>query len=150
MSYRVRFLYYLLSFTWGLPSTLAGLLFAFVLLCCGKRPTMYGPCICFTCGKNFGGLCTGIVMIVCRTADDRLKNHELGHSLQNLRFGFLMPFLVSAPSSLRYHTRRIIRKLFPKKCMKPYDSVWFEGQATRLGTAFMAQKYKTELFPKEV
>jgi hypothetical protein len=41
--------------------------------------------------------------------------------------------VISLPSFLRYWYRRIIVKINKNKKLPPYDSIWFEGQATRLG-----------------
>ncbi len=128
--------YYLLSLTWGLPVTLAGALTAAVLLLTGRRPERWGYAWHFTVGRDWGGASIGPVFLTEANATDRLKNHEFGHSIQNCYFGPLMPLLVSIPSSLRYRLR-LLQERRGRRDLPPYDSVWFEGQATRLGTAFM-------------
>ena len=49
-----------------------------------------------------------------------------------------MPFLVSIPSAMRYWYREyLVRK--KKKLhseLPPYDSIWFEGWATKLGDKY--------------
>ena len=57
--------------------------------------------------------------------------HEFGHSLQNLIFGPLFPFIVAIPSVIRcqYQNYRS-KKGLPNK---EYDSIWFEFQASSLG-----------------
>ncbi|MBQ6823172.1 MAG: hypothetical protein IJP27_00825 [Clostridia bacterium] len=121
--------YYLLSFTWGLPITLAGCLIASILFLFGKRPKKWGYSYYFEVGKNWGGASVGIFFITGKYASERLKNHEFGHSIQNCYFGFLMPLIVNLPSTLRFWYRTLFKITHP-----PYDSIWFEGQATRLGT----------------
>jgi hypothetical protein len=37
-----KFLFYLLSFTWGLPMTLVGCVVSFILLSLGYKPKKYG------------------------------------------------------------------------------------------------------------
>ena len=130
-------LFYLLSLTWGLPLTLCGALAALVMLLTGHRPKRWGPCVYFELGESWGGCEWGLFFLKCRRADLRLGNHELGHGLQNCLLGPLMPFVVSIPSALRYWTRRL-RKTPPKT---GYDDIWFEGQATRWGTAYMETYY---------
>ena len=44
-----------------------------------------------------------------------------------------MPFLVNIPSSSRYWYRKAVHAIAPKKHLPPYDSIWFEAEATRLG-----------------
>jgi hypothetical protein len=51
-------------------------------------------------------------------------------------FGPLFIPLVAIPSATRYWYRRRLRKAYGEPILKKlpsYDSVWFEGQATRLG-----------------
>ena len=134
--------FYLRSFTWGLPVNLGGAVIAAGLLATGHKPEKFGKCINFTVGKNWGGGSMGIFMITCRNAPRRLKEHEHGHSIQNCFYGPLMP-LVNLQSTGRYLYRAGMQKLLPKKKLPPYDSVWFEGEATELGHAFMANR-KTE------
>lgn len=128
-----RKLFYILNLTWGLPMTLIGAIAALALIGCGKLPTNHGGCLCFTVGKNWGGVSLGLVMIVSEQATESTKNHEHGHALQNAVYGVFMPFIVSIPSAVRYWYRRGK----DPKTLPPYDAVWFEAQATWWG-----EKYK--------
>lgn len=125
-------LYYLLSFTWGLPMTLIGLIVAVFLLLIGLNPKRLGWCYYFEFGHYWGGLNLGIIFLCSKDSNSKDKKHEFGHSIQNCYFGFLMPFIISVPSAIRYWYRR-----WKKRCgvenLPHYDSIWFEGQATRLG-----------------
>lgn len=125
-------LFYTLSLTWGPIMTFIGGIACLILIVCNKRPTIYGGCLCFTIGKNWGGVSFGLVMIVCHDSTDATKNHELGHALQNAVYGVLMPFIVSIPSAIRYWYRRF------QDCstLPPYDSIWFERQATEWGNIY--------------
>lgn len=129
--------FYILSFTWGLPVTLAGCFFALIMLITGHKPHRYGYCVYFEVGKDWGGMSSGIFFITGRENSEYVKSHEHGHSIQNCYFGFLMPFIVCLPSSLRFWFRTIVGKLAPRKIFKPYDSVWFENQATNVGKMFI-------------
>ena len=60
--------FYLLSFTWGLPMTLAGLAMAIGMLLTGHRMHRFGPCFYFERGKNWGGMTWGFVIVVCEGA----------------------------------------------------------------------------------
>lgn len=124
-------LLYFLSFTWGLPITLCGLFVAAFLLATGHRPYRRSGCWYFEVGKsNWGGLNLGLVIICQPNAPDYLKNHELGHSIQNGFFGFVMPIFVLC-SVIRYHYISWREKhALP---VPGYYDWWFEGQATRLG-----------------
>lgn len=131
-------LYFFLSLTWGIITTLAGFFTALVMLATGHKPRRWGYAWYFEVGKNWGGASLGPVFIKDRTNDSvHLKNHEFGHSIQNCYFGPLMPFIVGLPSSTRYRLRRFKEKVLKKSPKTPYDSVWFESQASRLGDDFM-------------
>jgi len=129
--------FYILSFTWGIIMTLVGLVVAGVLLLAGKRPTKHGWCYRFEVGEGWGGLELGIIFITDKTADEETKNHEFGHAIQNCYFGPFMPVLVCIPSAIRYWYREL--KYYAKDLTPPteYDDIWFEGQATELGTKYI-------------
>ena len=132
--------FYLRSFTWGLPVNLGGAVIAAALLATGHKPERFGNCINFSIGENWGGGSLGVFLFTCRRATQKLKEHEHGHSIQNCYYGPLMPFLVNLPSSARYWYRRAEHALLPEKKQTPYDSVWFEAEASRLGREFMQHR----------
>lgn len=132
--------FYILSFTWGLPLTLVGLLVAAVLALCGYKPYKYGYCYCIEVGENWGGCELGIVFLANKNPAKHTCDHEHGHAIQNTRFGFIMPFAVCLPSAARYWYREYIRRVKGAeayRALPDYDAIWFEGQATRLGTEFI-------------
>lgn len=133
-------LFWFLSLTWGALSTIPGLLFAAALLICGKKPERVGPLLCFRVGKNWGGCEMGAIFLRDTTSTEHVTWHEAGHSIQTLILGPLMLPLISIPSFLRYHYRNLVRKISPEKFKKmpPYDAIWFEGWATRLGKHYFA------------
>lgn len=124
-------IFYLLSWTWGLPMTLIGAVVTLVLMMCGKKPKKWGYGYYTEVGKGWGGLNLGMFILVNEKATGHTKNHEYGHAIQNCYFGFLMPFIVTIPSAIRYWYR------MGRKCTTKYDDIWFEGQATKLGNEFM-------------
>lgn len=126
--------FYLLSFTWGLPTSLAGMVVATGMVLTGHRPRKYGLCCSFELGQGWGGCSMGPFFFTQKGASPRLKNHEHGHALQNCKYGPFMPFVVSAPSTCRYWYRRAVEK---RKKLPPYDSVWFEADATKRGTEYV-------------
>jgi hypothetical protein len=128
-----RITFYLLSFTWGLPLTLVGLIVALVMICTGHKPQKWGYCYYFEVGQGWGGLELGIIFLTNKNPSVHTKNHEHGHAIQNCSWGFLMPFVVSIPSAIRYWYR-IIKKRLGYLNLTKYDSVWFESQATKWGT----------------
>ena len=137
---RNKYLFYLLSFTWGLPMTLIGCIAAVFLLIVGHRPYKYGYCCCFEVGNGWGGVNLGIVIIVSKTALEHTKAHEHGHAIQNCWFGFLMPFVVGIPSVIRYWYREWVVRSGRKKYseLPKYDAAWYEGSASKLGHKFMS------------
>ena len=132
-----KWLFYLISFTWGLPMTLIGCVVSLILLISRHKVYKFGNSWYFKVGDNWGGVNLGICFI-CGESDDthHLKCHESGHGVQNLFMGFLFPFLVAIPSAIRYWYREL---KYYRKCKEPktdYDNIWFEGQATKLGVKY--------------
>lgn len=111
-------LFYVLSFTWGLPLTSIGLIVSLGLLITGHKPHRFYHAMYFVVGKNWGGLEIGPFFIVCENSNFELKAHEMGHGLQNIILGPLTPFVVSIPSAVRYWLREMRgargRELFSK------------------------------------
>lgn len=127
--------YWWVNLTWGCIMTAIGLCAAVGLLVTGHKPHRVGPNILFYAGRAWGGVSLGPVIIVCNHAGRHTILHECGHGIQNCLWGVLMPFVIAIPSAIRYWYRRYLTE---KKGVKPwllpeYDSVWFEGQATRWG-----------------
>ena len=135
-----KFLFYFLSFTWGLPMTLIGCIAATILFVAGYRPYKYGYCYCFEVGEGWGGVNLGIFILISKTHLERTKAHEHGHALQSCWFGPFMPFVVGIPSAIRYWYREWLvcsgRKQYVE--LPQYDSVWYEGSASELGHQFMS------------
>lgn len=129
-----RWVFYALSLTWGLPLTLCGLIVALFLLVTGHRPYRRSGCWYFEVGKSrWGGLNLGLVILCQPNATYSLKNHEFGHAIQNCYLGPIMLFFVLC-SAVRYHYLDYLEKQgLP---VPEYDSWWFEGQATELGTRY--------------
>jgi hypothetical protein len=141
-----KFLFYFLSFTWGLPITLIGLIVAIFLILLGYKPNKYGLCWYFCVGKNWGGLNLGLVFITDQRNNPHTKIHEHGHGVQNCIFGPLMPILVCIPSVVRYWYREWLVRSGRKKYdeLPDYYSIWFEGSATALGHYVMKGHDKYE------
>ena len=115
-----------------------GCLAALFLLIIGKKPYRVGHTFMFYFGKGWGGLTLGAVIIVSHDCSFSTISHEYGHTVQNLIFG---PFelFIGIASAARYWYREIKRKRDPACYLPPYDSIWFEGQATRLGLKFLGR-----------
>lgn len=122
-----KVIFYFLSLTWGLPMTLLGALISLVLICAGYKPKRFHHFIYFEIGEKWGGFESGMFFFVNKNPSLHLKQHEAGHGIQNCIFGFFMPF-ISLWSVARYWYRKLKKGNLP-----PYDSIWFEGQATKLG-----------------
>lgn len=132
-----KFLFYLLSWTWGVILNLCGAIVALILIATNHKPQKYGYCYYFEVGKtNWGGLELGMFFLTQKNASERTKMHELGHGINNTWFGPFMLFIVTIPSAIRYHYRNIRRKI-GKPCKTGYDDIWFEKLATDTGTKFM-------------
>ena len=134
-----RKVYWALSCTWGILMTLAGLIAAAWLLL-KKVPiekNQYG--YAFRFGKGWGGLSLGPIALVCEDASQHTLNHEFGHSIQNCEFGPIMVFITFA-SVFRYHYRNWVHKHYPSKQLPPYDAIWFEGGATKIGNFYKGEQ----------
>lgn len=134
-----RILFYILSFTWGGLMSFIGLLVLLFTLPFGKFGVYHGR-IYKRIGKNWGGLELGCFFLCDETAPESTLAHEAGHGLQNCLWGPLMPFVICIPSATRYWYRTILQqKNYAKyKQLPPYDSIWFERQATKWGKAYVA------------
>lgn len=121
--------------------TFIGAVAALILIICGKRPEKYAGCLCFTVGEKWGGVSLGLFMICDGRRSARDRDHEFGHSVQNAVFGIFMPFIVCIPSAVRYWIFKF--RASSGKVNPPYDSVWFEGQATRTGAKYAPYFRKT-------
>jgi hypothetical protein len=115
-----------------------GFIAALFMLITGKKPYRVGHTFVFAFGKGWGGLTLGAVVIVAGDSSLSVLFHEYGHTVQNLIFG---PFelFIGIASAARYWYREIKRERDPACYLPPYDSIWFEGQATRLGLKFLGR-----------
>lgn len=134
----MRILYWIGELTWGLLMNIIGFLVALFMLIIGKKPYRLKHTFVFAFGKGWGGLTLGAVVIVAGDSSLSVLFHEYGHTVQNLIFG---PFelFIGIASAARYWYREIKRKRDPACSLPPYDSIWFEGQATRLGLKFLGR-----------
>lgn len=123
-------LYWILSFTWALPTTLLGFLIAIPLLITGHKPKKFCTMFAFPLAEDWG-LELGIFAIVDKEWSHDLLCHEYGHQLQAcFVWGPLQLFVITIPSIIRYW----YRELFPKRVHTDYDDIWFEHDATFRGT----------------
>ena len=120
-----RILFYLIQFTWGLPVTITGVFATLALLCGGYKPKLNQGYIYFVVGKNWGGVNFGCFIVLSETSAKSKYTilHEMGHGIQNLMYGFLMPFIVSIPSTIRYWYRRFIIHIGKGDALPDYYSI---------------------------
>lgn len=124
--------FYILSFTWGLPSVLIGGIVAVILMIAGNKPKKYGWEWCFELQTQSWGLELGVFFIAPKGYYENLKMHEHGHGIQNIYLGIFNPLIVSIPSATRFWYRKL-RRSIGKPCKTEYDDVWFEKSATQSG-----------------
>lgn len=127
--------FYTLSWTWGFISTFIGLCISVVLLATKHKPKKWGYSWYFEVGKGGDGFTMGPFFFVGSKASEHTKNHEFGHGIQNTQLGPMM-LLVTLMSIVRYWYREFLHYACKVKYadMKPYDSAWWEGEASKLGT----------------
>lgn len=112
-------LFFILAFTWALPTTFLGALAALVLVIAGKRPKRFGPCWYFPTKQNYG-LELGLFFIAPERGSYKLKCHEVGHQLQAcFLFGPLTPFIAFIPSAVRFW----LREQKTQKAKRIYSSI---------------------------
>lgn len=133
-----KVLFWALSLTWGFPLTLFGAISALCLLITGHKPKRFYHYVYFEVGENWGGLEAGPFFFTNKNSSLHLKQHEAGHGIQNIIFGPFMIFVVTIPSGIRYWYREYLIRSGKKtyEQLPPYDSIWFEGWATRLGEKY--------------
>lgn len=151
MKYLIGPLMWIVRLTWGALDTLIGLfIFLFFLFRYGRllRIRFVAHTIVTELPHQIyepgWGLSSGLFIFSNTNSiwnREYLLFHEWGHSWpQLLAMGPLHPFLVFIPSVIRFWWRNAqFRK---HKELPPYDSVWFEGTATKWGTAWF--KYGVE------
>lgn len=147
-------LFWLSSLTWGIIMTSIGLVITLILnllqFCAKiagydlKIKTHLNGCTFITeVGGNWGGVELGAFALCGNYSETSLnwfehtRRHEFGHSIQHLYLGPLFIFIVAIPSACRYWYQRIMSKKGKKFSDDWYDSIWFEGGATRTGTKFV-------------
>lgn len=130
-----RTMFYVMSLTWGLPMTLCGAIAAIALIATGHKPKKWGWSWYFEVGNGGDGFTMGPFFFVGPKASEHTKSHEFGHGIQNTQLGPMM-LLVTLMSIARYWYREFKHYAFKIRYadMKPYDSAWWEEDATRLGT----------------
>ena len=138
--------YWLIQLTWGGLMTIPGLLITgFCILFLKGTPHRNGFSYIVEIGGNWGGLELGAVALCGRYSQEEspcydrdwyehTRKHEFGHSLQQLLFGPLQAFVVGIPSAVRYWYDVLDDKHRPERGAGWYDSIWFEGTATKYGT----------------
>lgn len=100
------------------------------LLC--QTPKDYnGICPYFEVGHHSGGVSFGWFFICGKNCSNATRKHEVGHSIQNAAVGGFKMVAYSIGSVARYWWR----KIFGAKTS--YDSWFFEGDATRIGTEYV-------------
>lgn len=125
-----KYFFYALQFTWGILANIIG---AIVMLCLlhKAKPQKYGRCIHMRLPVNWG-LCIGMFIF----GHPSVLEHEHGHAFQNAIYGPFFLTIVAIPSVVRFWIRNVVQKFGDPKNLSDYDSVWFEGQATKSGNKY--------------
>ena len=147
-------IFWVVSCTWGIIMTTIGAVATVSLNLIKVIGTWFGKelkiktnlngCSFITeVGGNWGGLELGAFALCGNYSEDNkdwfahTRKHEFGHAIQHLYMGPLFIFIVAIPSAARYWYKRIMQnngKKFPNDW---YDSIWFEGGATKTGEKFV-------------
>lgn len=138
-----KVLFYILSYTWGLITTLFGwIVYLFLRIFFKNKIQLKGKF--FTARyimlfDEWGGLELGTNFILAgnmgKYFTEHTKCHELGHTYQNAALGPFAIIFIFIPSVIQYWIQRL-RKDQSKN--KPYDLIWFEGSATYIGETLLS------------
>lgn len=130
-------LFYTLSFTWGIVMSLIGCAVSLIMLIIGKKPKRNQYGWYFEIGREWGGCELGCMCLTSSNPSQHTLDHEFGHGIQNCYFGPFMIF-ISLASAARYWYREYQTRVkhIPYSDLPDYDSVWFEGQASQVGTYY--------------
>lgn len=126
-----RWLYIILNYTWGIITAFIGLIVSLILLCTKHNPIRFYSTWYFQIYTSWGGLELGQCFIRDTTSNNSINYHEYGHTYQNAILGPFFIFVVWLPSAIRYWYQRIRQS--KNKNNKPYDLIWFEGNASEIG-----------------
>ena len=144
-------MFWVISLTWGIIMTSIGLVITGVLYLVKFAGKLAGHDLkikthinCWSLitevGGNWGGVELGAVALCGNYSKsskywfEHTRRHEFGHAVQHLIFGPLFIFVVAIPSASRYWYQRIMQGKGKHFASDWYDSIWFEGGATRWGT----------------
>lgn len=147
-------MFWVVSCTWGIIMTTIGAVATVGLNLIKVIGTWFGKelkikthlngCTFITeVGGNWGGLELGAFALCGNYSEDNkdwfahTRKHEFGHAIQHLYMGPLFIFIVAIPSAVRYWYKRIMQKRGKKFPNDWYDSIWFEGGATKTGEKFV-------------
>ena len=136
-----RWQFWFLSFTWGLPQTFIGCVVALLFIATGHKPKRWGYCIYFETRKEGQAGCEFGPFFVINKGADAVRNHELGHGIQNCIYGPFTLFLIFIPATVRYWIREYKARVL-RRPLGAYDDFMLEGQATRLGAILVEQLKK--------
>lgn len=100
----MKFIYYLLHWTWALPINIIGGIVCLICMCCKCPVQKYRNAVEIIVPWNFGGLEMGMFFIRGKDCAS-VAPHEYGHSIQTLWWGVFALLFISAPSCTRYWIR---------------------------------------------
>lgn len=111
-----------------------GTLVYLVLRLFGCKPKDFnGICEYFEIGNGYSATEMGYFFICGKRTTEKTKRHEVGHGIQNAAVGGFKMAFYSIGSFFRFWYRKIFGAI------TLYDSWWFEGQATDLGTKYVVK-----------
>lgn len=134
-------LFVFLSLTWGILMTFIGALFYVLTIKKNVYTKLYKGRVCVVLNyRSLGGVSLGLFSYVGPEDLKSTHRHELGHTIQNAFLGPLFPFIVGLPSIIRAGLwDKLVKRARKLGKTISYDSIWFEGQATRLGNKYFKQ-----------
>ena len=124
------------AFTRGLPLSLVGLpVYGVLRLFCKEVRSYHGVCRYYAVGKGWGGFSLGFFFVCANDSGEMTLAHEMGHCIANVSLGGFGMFFCTFRSFFRYW--RMAAREKRRLANAPYESWWFERQATELGHGFI-------------
>ena len=142
----MKFLYYLVQFSWGILQNLGGFLW-FLRYLTKPHSLYHGAIVTRVHRRHFrGGWTLGCFIFLTDLppeAEHDILIHEYGHTIQSLILGPVWSLSIGLPSMLWCNLPVFIR--LRRKRRIPYSRLYCEGWANRLGEKTLHDRIRGEI-----
>lgn len=145
----MKFLFYLIQFTWALPQNLVGLIGFLALRGKFEHERFHNSFITYVkTDKPFGGVSIGIFIFINAKKKDKedvmrdIRIHEYGHTIQSLVLGPVWAFVIAFPSMIWCGVPALCK--YRKDNNVSYYWLYCEGWANLWGSRFSGEDFTSE------